>query len=296
MLAASDGGPDASSSLTSGDGSTRERADGSEAARPDAQPSIEGDDPPDGGGTVDARVAARDSGLVADAGCIPNACGGCGTIAPVTERCGACGLGYSCPVDGMLDCVGADAQPSATAGTVIDDWEDGNERTADGAGRSQVYSDGTAAGVLDPVDGSAVLPTAGGANGSQGCAHVSGRGFETYAGMLVDLNEAGCTFDAAAAHGVSFWLKGFATDTVVFSVATHATKDPQLCGDLCNDFHMVRLPLTDGWQQHSILWSQLKQSGWGTPADFDPAQLAYLQFAFDGPVTFDLYLDELTLL
>lgn len=251
------------------------------------------------GGRVmqDAQLsdAGADAATEVD-GCVEqNACGGCGSLgAELASACGQCGLGsYVCEGTESLVCLGADASPSAGSATTIADWDHGDALTSDGHGYSYSFSDGTPGGTLNPPDGSLLLPSAGGAAATLGCAHLSGQGFAFFAGMITSFNTAQCSFDASSKRGIAFWLRGSASDDVYVSVATTATKDSASCGSGCNDLHNMRLTLTSDWQHYAVQWSDLQQSGWGTPAALDASQLRYIQFSFGPNTTFDLWVDEL---
>ncbi|HEX5659685.1 MAG TPA: hypothetical protein VFX59_20960 [Polyangiales bacterium] len=232
----------------------------------------------------------------ADASCTPaNACGGCSTLAAALgENCGVCGLGrYSCSGSEALVCTGGDARPQAAGGAiVIDDYEDGDSLTKSGNGYTFAFSDHTA-GVLDPVDGTHIVPSNVGAAGTARSAHVSGRGFTDFgAGLILWPNTEQCAFDASLQRGIKFWVKG--TGTLIISAATTQTLDPSFCGTSCNDFHNETFTLTSTFTSYSLPFTSLTQTGWGTPASFDPTKLLYFQFAFGPNVSFDLYVDEIS--
>jgi len=52
------------------------------------------------------------------------------------------------------------------------------------------------------------------------------------------------------------------------------------------------------WSRYSILWADLAQGGWGTPATFSPAALIGVNFEIvtnkGTPASFDFWIDDLT--
>jgi hypothetical protein len=65
----------------------------------------------------------------------------------------------------------------------------------------------------------------------------------------------------------------------------------------CTDHFGADVGLTDEWTQVTVLFSSLKQHGWGIPQLGTPdlAHITSLQFGFDRDVVFDLWLDDIEL-
>jgi len=128
----------------------------------------------------------------------------------------------------------------------------------------------------------------------------------TYAGMGVDLNNhfaKSCVYDGKAYKGISFYAKGSAFKVAVAIPGTvPTTSDSGACAAMCSDhFNMLVAPPPDGttWKQFTIMWAELTQAGWGTPATFDASKLINIQFQVDGLTTatatapFDFSVDDL---
>jgi len=248
-------------------------------------------------GTSDAgRVDASDAALLCPGA--SNACGGCSVLAPaLATSCGQCGLGqYTCKGTDAVVCTGGDALPMAsTSALLIDDFEDGDSIPKSGSGLDgywYAYSDHTA-GTLSPPDGERIMPAYVGAAGTARSAHLVGGGFTAFgAGLILWPNAQHCAFDVSVVRGIGFWVKG--ASTVTLSVATTQTLDPKYCATImCNDFHNKTYALTGTWAYYTVAWSDLEQTGWGTPAEFVPSQVEYIQFSFGANVDFELYLDEI---
>jgi len=186
--------------------------------------------------------------------------------------------------------------PMASGAVMLDDFEDGDSVPLAGSGADGywfVYTDLTR-GTITPPDGTRPTPALEGAAGTARSMHIAGGGFTAFgAGLILFPSAQDCLFDVSLVRGLGFWLKGSTSSgKLSVSVATLQTVDKQYCGTSCNDFHNVTYPLTTTWTHYTMPWSDLKQTGWGTPAPFLPSQMEYLQFSFPANVTFSLYVDE----
>lgn len=204
----------------------------------------------------------------------------------------------------------SDPEPMAplTPPEVIDDFEDADNavlKSEGRVGRWNAYNDGT--GTQMPSAGSELVPEGPGANSTQLALHTSGSGFTDWgAGLQVDLNNSGSgaaarePFDASAYTGVTFYAKGSGQIRVEF--VTQATTEPSqggTCAENCYDSHgSDPIALSAEWAPITLFFANLTQEGWGTPADFSPAQLLGLNFkALKGDTadaTFDLWIDEVS--
>ncbi|MDB4972716.1 MAG: hypothetical protein JWN48_1057 [Myxococcaceae bacterium] len=267
----------------------------SDGSLADAALAEGGDTQPD----ASDAAAAADTGPACDAGV--NACGGCTTLAHApASACGQCGLGtYTCDGTDAVLCVGGAELPKSSGGLVlIDDFEDGDSNVNPTSGLSGVWytlSDSTS-GTINPTVGSKVVPTSGGAQGSTRSVHVSGHGFTYWgAGLAASLSAYQCKYDGSAQRGVQFYAKG--TGALQVALATRQTVQASQGGECvsgCDDHFNVAVPLSGSWQLHTVTFSSLKQSGFGTASTFQPTQLMYVQFYFGPNVTFDLSVDNVS--
>ncbi|MEY4508483.1 MAG: hypothetical protein RLZZ450_605 [Pseudomonadota bacterium] len=187
-------------------------------------------------------------------------------------------------------------QAKASGAVMLDDFEDGDSSPLASSGADGywfVYTDHSR-GTITPPDGTKPTPALEGAAGTARSMHIVGGGFTAYgAGLILFPSAQQCTFDVSLVRGVGFWLKGSTSSAkLIVSVATTQTLDSTYCGTSCNDFHNATYALTSAWTHYSMPWSDLKQSGWGTPAPFLASQMEYLQFSFPANITFSLYVDE----
>lgn len=256
------------------------------------------------------QVAPVDAGMLPDAGsapdagqaCVtPNACGGC---EPLLDRlgsaCGVCGLG-SLACDGMdaLICQGGDRLPAVPGGRwLIDDFEDGDGFPPASSAVTGVWytaQDGTS-GVLTPDSGEALVPQSGGPPGSTLAAHVVGGGFTDWgAAFALTLNAVGCDFDASMATGIEFSARTAQPFAVAFATAdTVPISEGGRCTGVCFDHFRVELTpsVVGGYRFYRVAWTALHQSGYGTPAVFDPRALVYLEFQFAAGTSIDFWVDN----
>jgi hypothetical protein len=192
--------------------------------------------------------------------------------------------------------------------TLIDDMEHGDGTILKNCGRVgawYTYNDQTAQAVQTPSMGANFIPDTipnGGRMGSLHAAHTSGMGFTTWgAGMGFDVNNAGMskqTYDASMFAGIRFWVMSQSGAMAVrFNVADKDT-DPAggVCSPMakCNDHFGSNLSVSSTWQQISVKFSDMKQQGWGQPANaFNPSTMYGVQFQFAPNVTFDLWVDDI---
>ncbi len=186
---------------------------------------------------------------------------------------------------------------------LLDDFEDGDssiEQVAGRAGYWGTYNDGT--GTQTPAPGSPLKPEAGGANSTGYAIHTSGSGFSDWgAGLQVDLNNSGSRspYDASAYGGITFFARGSGNVRIeLVTTAISVPADGGNCAEDCYDSHGANITLGDAWQQHTVVFGDVAQEGWGAPAAFDPSQILGINFKMtkpdeDTPVDFDLWLDEL---
>jgi hypothetical protein len=144
---------------------------------------------------------------------------------------------------------------------------------------------------------------------------TSGEGFTDWgAGMGTDLGPttgAGdggvgekSTYDASGYSGVAFWAKaGEGATTVVRVSVKDANTAPEggVCDPdevsgaaACNDDWGKSINLTEEWKPYTILFSELRQSGWGMVfPEFDVEHTYSIQFQVGPSVPFDFCIDDL---
>ncbi len=149
------------------------------------------------------------------------------------------------------------------------------------------YLDDQVAAVLEARPGAADTQTSMRFKG--GSAKSSGVGF----GLFCD--------DVSSYQGVSFWAKGKGGEHMRFLVAIPETDAQPGRGDCnpaaakCNDHPGKPFVLDSQWKQFTVSWSELKQYGWGSPAEFAGIANSLL-WINDGPVeNFDFAVDEVRL-
>lgn len=190
---------------------------------------------------------------------------------------------------------------------LIDDFEDGNGQIAGVDSRIGfwfVYNDGTTGGTQTPPLNN-VLPSMPGANGSRYAMRTTGTGFTNWgAGLGAELDASGnrtCTLNLAAYHGVQFWTKGTpATAQIRFQLTQSNLQQIQFGGTCnpatltCSDFYDVSFNPTPDWSQHTVLFSDMKQEGWGSKAPFDVTQIQGIRFQITAP-SFEFWVDDISL-
>jgi len=108
----------------------------------------------------------------------------------------------------------------------------------------------------------------------------------------------GC-WDTSALDGISFWGKGTAgtSNTIQVQVAipaTHAVANGGDCVDKCFDHPSKTVTLTGDWKQYSVAFADLKQAGFGTPAQYQGVMMALNWASVEGP-SVDFWIDEIAL-
>jgi hypothetical protein len=185
--------------------------------------------------------------------------------------------------------------------TLIEDFE---------AGATHWYGAADTTGMVTGTAfaGGATESNEGEINDGVAAAHVQGTGFESWGVGLSYQSWIGGCVDLSAFTGVSFWARGgpgtgdtvFATLSVDIPIpATQQDTYGGECTVNCLDHYKHLVELTEEWQEFTIEWSALAQTGWGTPADFTPERVQSIQFAMSGAAggrDFDWWLDNIQLL
>jgi len=108
----------------------------------------------------------------------------------------------------------------------------------------------------------------------------------------------GC-WDTSALDGISFWAKGTAgaannIQVQVAIPATHAVANGGDCVDKCFDHPSKTIALTGDWKQYTAAFAELKQAGFGTPAQYRGVMMALNWASIEGP-NVDFWIDEVAL-
>lgn len=188
-------------------------------------------------------------------------------------------------------------------GDLVDDFEDGDLQIIPNDGRQgawYVYNDANP-GAHEP----APAPIA---DGGSKAMHVTGSTTkpeaDAYGGVGVDFDNAGATpksgsrtaYDLSDFAGISFKAKG--TGAIRLNVITRGVADSSeggTCSDRCFDSHNSSVTLTSEWQEHTITFAELDQSGWGSRVEFNAAEVLGLAFEKRGAGAYDFYIDDVRL-
>jgi hypothetical protein len=191
---------------------------------------------------------------------------------------------------------------------LIDNMEMGVGQINDGCrnGFWFTFNDGTAGGTITPTAGSMFTPvhlTTPRTPTSMWVAHVNGMGF-TSAGMGVNFNAPPSgvrnSYNAGAYVGVTFWALG--SGTISFSVPNRDT-DPAggVCADggrgACFDHFQTPILLNVAtWTQYTVLFSSLRQKGFGyaPPGGFDKTAVYGIQWGVTTGGAFDFSIDDVS--
>jgi hypothetical protein len=193
---------------------------------------------------------------------------------------------------------------------MIDDMEDGNDRSCPNQGRSGEWwtSTGTLTGTIDPpkVGEFPAHPLLSDARvRSNYGMHLTGTGFghtdADWASLGFNLVDD-AAYDLTPYQGLAFYATSkagalgihveFATD------ATTAVAEGGACQTKCNDHWEKEVILDGNWQEFSIPFATLAQEGWGVhPKDLAHARFIYFGFVGTdgGPAAFDFLIDDVRL-
>jgi hypothetical protein len=182
--------------------------------------------------------------------------------------------------------------------TLVDDMEDGDElacRFAARQGHWYTFSQ-------DPVSayqfGEDAIP--GGRGASTRAAHLSASGLKGWgAGMGIAVSAPGSDrYDASAAGGIHFWLKGNATVRVQLRIPATTPVAAASAGtctdgwDCDNSFHFVVTSSGDEWVEQRVPFAALRQGAGGT-ATWDASQLLAIEFSAP-QLDFDFWVDDVS--
>jgi len=191
----------------------------------------------------------------------------------------------------------AQASSGACRDLVLDDLEDGDERTAGAPGSSGSWRS------FKDVDGTTLSPepfvsAAGGTPGSKRAAHIAGKtgsARATWAGVEVAAQN-GTPYDLSPWARVCFRAKG--TGRARFEVRdVNTTPEGGVCKQCYNNFG-ASFSLTSSWQEHCFGFEELTQAGrWGEPLPAVVPEKAYgLSWSkHERNTDYDLWVDDVRL-
>jgi len=182
--------------------------------------------------------------------------------------------------------------PHGVTDFLIDDLEDGDRNIRESDGRSGswfTYNDETPDSYQVPAANELYaplfLPEVPGKPRGNYVASTAGHGF-LFWGAAQNLTFAsGCPYDGSPYAGVRFEAR--ASDLLAVRVqfptaATSPVSGGGFCQELtpssCYDAFESSLQFDTEWKEYVVLYKDLHQEGWGTPAPFDPYTLLGLAF------------------
>jgi len=196
---------------------------------------------------------------------------------------------------------------------MIDDMEDGNGAVCPNAGRSGgwfVITSSTAV-VTTPTAGTSFLAYSL-SNDPQGASQYgmrfAGSGFSStdpWASLGVSVGGTGA-YDASGYSAIRFWAKSHGGNLSIrvnlSTTETRATTDGGTCtATKCGDSYGAFITFTNTWQQYTVYFNAINQSGWGAAAaknlahlwtvEFNYVQIPYGQ-AVTNPNSFEFLVDD----
>ena len=180
---------------------------------------------------------------------------------------------------------------SDRAPRLIDDFEDGDTTTIEGAGGWYVGNDGTGAQEPSTV---ADLVVAGGRGNSDFAARTEGADFTEW-GAVAGV-AFGCARSVDGFNGIRFAIQSATSnvfDVKVVTLATLSEDNGGDCTEACNDHFAVPLALADTrWFECSVRFADLAQQCFGTPADLDLDAVTGVELFFPADAAFDVTFDD----
>jgi hypothetical protein len=210
---------------------------------------------------------------------------------------------------GTVDC----SQLSLPENTddIISTFEDGTGATQQVAGRGGgFYMFNDMSGTQEPPVGA--LPPARMLDrcGGQYALCMKGSGFTDWgAGMGTDLGLVmemmKQAVDLSAYSGIAFWARTVSGTPLVRVALKDSNTAPEggVCDEslvsgegACNDDWGKQINLTPDWQPYTLMFSELRQAGWGAAYDaFEQSAVYSIQWQVGPNLEFDLCIDDLVL-
>jgi hypothetical protein len=185
---------------------------------------------------------------------------------------------------------------------LIDDFEDGDGTLVPVGGRTggwYTFNDGTDGGVQMPPPKSTFRPAMPGFN-SKYAAHTTGSGFAQFGASLSFGFESGVPppfYSVAAYKGISFYAKSDkgTLPVVVQFVDVNTNPDGKVCTTMCYDNFSKSIMVTNEWAFYLVLFSDLKQTGFGVPQTgmLATSAVSNVTFGIGANTTFDFWIDNL---
>jgi hypothetical protein len=183
---------------------------------------------------------------------------------------------------------------------LIDDFEDGDGLLPQIGGRTGAwftFNDGTDGGVQTPPPLSNFRPVMPGFN-SKYAGHTSGSGFNQFGASLSLGFGPGVPapfYSVAMYKGISFYAKSDKGMLPVIVSLPDVNTSPQgkIC-TTCYDNFSKTITMTSDWAFYLVLFSELKQTGYGVPQTGMVATSAVtnLTFSFEANAAFDFWIDN----
>jgi hypothetical protein len=131
-----------------------------------------------------------------------------------------------------------------------------------------------------------------------GALHTTGKGYTEWGGG-VGTNLIGAPMltpvDASKYRGIKFKASG--KTPMKFLIGSVATMPEFGKCKKCYDHHMKLIKdLSDEPKVYEITWAELKQTGWGDKAKFDPKTIVALNFTSKDAIAWDFTLDDVAFL
>ena len=297
------------------------------ASDPAAGDSREGDgtagsmmmsQPSTSGGSGNSSSGGSGPGSSSNAGAMSSGSGNAGSSSSGQSGSGSpstgnAGAGSGSSMSAAVDC---SKLPTPTnADDIVSTFEDGTGNVNQTAGRGggfYMFNDGS--GTQMPAPGG--LPDARkmARCDSMFAMCMSGKGFTVWgAGMGTDLGPTGSgdggvgsknAYDASMYKGISFWAKanmGSATALRVSMKDANTAPEGGKCdatmdsgAEACNDDWGKALNLTTEWAPYTIMFTDMRQAGWGKATSaFDVMNAYSIQFQVNKGLDFDLCIDDL---
>jgi hypothetical protein len=222
------------------------------------------------------------------------ALGGCGAnVAPIEVQ-------FGCP---EMPLRGPEAFASAPPETVIDDFEDGDARLTQVAGRNGSWVGVGSMGATTAFEASDRCVARGTHSG-----HLSSVATLTYQAnfnaVMIDPFAEGNGFNAGAYSGFSFWIAMGETQKPPFETPIGVTTVDTVAGGnvcsapggVCGDYYAIRpekrIPLTHTWTRHVVHFDELFQYGFGIPQVMPLNKNALVSIMIWPEPQFDIWLDD----
>lgn len=194
------------------------------------------------------------------------------------------------PVGYCATAVGGGGSP------VLDDFEDGDEKTVEDDGRSGTwyfYDDETGGTRAHSVTADPTAERAG------LVLAISGSDFSDWGsgfGAGLQWNTAQCTYDASSYAGIQFWARGSGHPRA--ALQNLDVRPVDLGGTCpadatCFDSHGVNLELNDEWTLYRLSFEEFAQAGWGADVGaLEPDAIYLMEFQFPAAESYAMWLDD----